>query len=93
MYIKKLDKIYLLEDIGSLTLIPTEVIDEKTGLPIMEEKENPIYVIKETYKEKEFMPNLLKDLNDLKEKMDGAVERYNTKLVEITQIKEDLKIE
>ena len=79
MYLQKNDKIYKLENYANEEAI-TPQTDESTGVISMKpegeavepaEPIMPIYVIVEEYKASEFMPNLLKDLNDLKEQMDS----------------------
>ena len=100
MYLQKNDKIYKLENYANEEAI-TPQLDEATGTMSMKpegeavepaEPVVPVYVIVEEYEVSKFMPNLLKDLNDLKEQMDSFTERYNAKLAEVEQIKIDLSI-
>jgi len=77
-------------DYGKTEIIPTEKIDPDTGEPIMEPVHSAIWVIKQEYKEQEFVSNLVYDLKVAQDAMNSAIGEYNRIADKIKAVKGDL---
>jgi hypothetical protein len=89
-YKKYNDKIVKILDIGETISVEKEIIDEKTGEKVIETTHYPFYTKECEYPTKEFTENLKHDLNRIKQELESKVIEYNTMIVKIDKITQDV---